>query len=170
LPDRENKITGTIELLRKLPSANYACLRSLLAHLLSVVKKSDINKMTVRNVSIVFSPTLGVPAGLFTLMLAEFSTIFRWGPMDPTRTDLTHDDPVSAASPALDSDHLKSGSPLNPKESPANGKWLGEVSQEASIDLKKMSHEGIEILDHYSIAESPARTTSQPAKSHQIVG
>ena len=85
MPDRDKKIAGTIELLRLLPSANYACLRSLLAHLLRVVQKSDINKMTVRNVSIVFSPTLGVPAGLFTLMLAEFSTIFCWGPMDTSR-------------------------------------------------------------------------------------
>jgi hypothetical protein len=41
--------------------------------------------MTVRNVSIVFSPTLGVPAGLFTLLLAEFSSIFLWKPMDPSR-------------------------------------------------------------------------------------
>lgn len=41
--------------------------------------------MTARNVSIVFSPTLGVPAGLFTLMLAEFSSIFIWSPKDYTR-------------------------------------------------------------------------------------
>ena len=32
--------------------------------------------MTVRNIAIVFSPTLGVPAGLFTLMMAEYPTIF----------------------------------------------------------------------------------------------
>lgn len=68
-----------------LPTPNYASLRSLLAHLLRIVQKSDLNKMTVRNISIVFSPTLGLPAGLFTLLLAEFSTIFVWKPMDPKR-------------------------------------------------------------------------------------
>jgi hypothetical protein len=64
---------------------NYACLRVLLGHLLSVVKHSDKNKMTVRNISIVFSPTLGIPAGLFTLMLAEFSIIFSWKCNDTSR-------------------------------------------------------------------------------------
>jgi hypothetical protein len=41
--------------------------------------------MTVRNISIVFSPTLGIPAGIFTLMLAEFSMIFVWGSHDVKR-------------------------------------------------------------------------------------
>ena len=32
--------------------------------------------MTVRNVGIVFSPTLGIPAGVFSLMLGEFNRVF----------------------------------------------------------------------------------------------
>ena len=32
--------------------------------------------MTVRNVGIVFSPTLGIPAGVFSLMLGEFNKVF----------------------------------------------------------------------------------------------
>ena len=32
--------------------------------------------MTVRNVGIVFSPTLGIPAGVFSLMLSEFPRVF----------------------------------------------------------------------------------------------
>ena len=32
--------------------------------------------MTMRNVGIVFSPTLGIPAGVFSLMLAEFNRVF----------------------------------------------------------------------------------------------
>jgi hypothetical protein len=70
----------------------------LLGHLLRVVQKSDKNKMTVRNVSIVFSPTLGVPAGLFTLLLAEYSTIFSWAHNDKARgTEAESTAPVVAA-------------------------------------------------------------------------
>lgn len=32
--------------------------------------------MNMRNVGIVFSPTLGIPAGVFSLMLGEFNTVF----------------------------------------------------------------------------------------------
>ena len=35
-----------------------------------------MNKMTVQNVGIVFSPTLGIPAGVFSLMLGEFNKVF----------------------------------------------------------------------------------------------
>jgi len=35
-----------------------------------------VNKMTMRNVGIVFSPTLGIPAGVFSLMLGEFNRVF----------------------------------------------------------------------------------------------
>jgi len=48
----------------------------LTAHLISVVQNANVNKMTMRNVGIVFSPTLGIPAGVFSLMLAEFNRVF----------------------------------------------------------------------------------------------
>ncbi len=35
-----------------------------------------MNKMSVRNLSIVFSPTLGIPAAIFALMISEFDTVF----------------------------------------------------------------------------------------------
>ncbi|KAJ3321306.1 hypothetical protein HDV06_004410 [Boothiomyces sp. JEL0866] len=85
IPDRNSKIKHVKNLVAKLPACNYTCIKSLLGHLLRVVQKSDKNKMTVRNVSIVFSPTLGVPAGLFTLLLAEYSTIFSWAHNDKAR-------------------------------------------------------------------------------------
>jgi RalA-binding protein 1 len=40
------------------------------------VQNAAVNKMTVRNVGIVFSPTLGIPAGVFSLMLGEFTRVF----------------------------------------------------------------------------------------------
>jgi len=35
-----------------------------------------INKMTVRNLGIVFSPTLQIPAFVFTLFMQEYDRIF----------------------------------------------------------------------------------------------
>ena len=56
--------------------ANYCLLRALTAHLILVVQNAHVNKMTMRNVGIVFSPTLGIPAGVFSLMLGEFKRVF----------------------------------------------------------------------------------------------
>ncbi len=38
--------------------------------------------MTMRNVGIVFSPTLGIPAGVFSLMLGEFNRVFNVDAID----------------------------------------------------------------------------------------
>lgn len=37
-----------------------------------IAQNADVSKMNVRNLGIVFSPTLAIPAPLFTLLLAEF--------------------------------------------------------------------------------------------------
>jgi RalA-binding protein 1 len=55
---------------------NYSLLRALSAHLIKIVQNAQINKMTMRNVGIVFSPTLGIPAGIFSIMLGEFTRVF----------------------------------------------------------------------------------------------
>lgn len=59
-----------------LPLANYTLLRTLIAHLIHIVHNADINKMTLRNVGIVFAPTLSIPSGIFTLFMSEFEYIF----------------------------------------------------------------------------------------------
>jgi RalA-binding protein 1 len=63
-------------LVSDLPPPNYALLRSLTAHLILIVKHSHINKMTLRNIGIVFSPTLGIPAGIFSELVSHFGAIF----------------------------------------------------------------------------------------------
>lgn len=63
-------------LISALPLANYCLLRALTAHLILIVQNSHVNRMTIRNVGIVFSPTLGIPAGVFSLMLEEFNRVF----------------------------------------------------------------------------------------------
>ena len=69
-------------LVSELPPPNYALLRALTAHLILIVKNSSINKMTLRNIGIVFSPTLGIPAGIFSELVSHFGAIFDDEPMD----------------------------------------------------------------------------------------
>jgi len=76
LVDPQERITELSYLIGILPVANYSLLRALTAHLISIVQNANVNKMTMRNVGIVFSPTLGIPAGVFSLMLAEFNRVF----------------------------------------------------------------------------------------------
>ncbi|KAI0255798.1 hypothetical protein BJV78DRAFT_1273337 [Lactifluus subvellereus] len=76
LVNPQERITELSHLIAILPVANYSLLRALTAHLISIVQNANVNKMTMRNVGIVFSPTLGIPAGVFSLMLAEFNRVF----------------------------------------------------------------------------------------------
>lgn len=74
--DSQERINELSHLIASLPVANYSILRALTAHLILIVQNANINKMTMRNVGIVFSPTLGIPAGVFSLMLGEFKRVF----------------------------------------------------------------------------------------------
>lgn len=76
LLDRKDRVNELGRLVSVLPLSNYTLLRALTAHLIRVVQHADINKMTMRNVSIVFSPTLGIPATIFNLFMSEFEYIF----------------------------------------------------------------------------------------------
>jgi RalA-binding protein 1 len=75
--DPDERINELSRLIAALPFANYSLLRALTAHLILIVQNANVNKMTMRNVGIVFSPTLGIPAGVFSLMLAEFKKVFK---------------------------------------------------------------------------------------------
>ena len=76
IADAQERIKELSSLISQLPLANYSLLRALTAHLILIVQNSNVNKMTMRNVGIVFSPTLGIPAGVFSLMLGEFNRVF----------------------------------------------------------------------------------------------
>jgi RalA-binding protein 1 len=76
LTDPQERVRELSRLVAALPIANYSLLRALTAHLILIVQNAAVNKMTMRNVGIVFSPTLGIPAGVFSLMLGEFARVF----------------------------------------------------------------------------------------------
>ncbi|KAG0140108.1 hypothetical protein CROQUDRAFT_53764 [Cronartium quercuum f. sp. fusiforme G11] len=76
LSQRSDKVNELGRLCAELPLPNYTLLRFLSAHLIHIVQNEKVNKMSMRNVGIVFSPTLGMPAPLFALLLKEFDLVF----------------------------------------------------------------------------------------------
>ena len=76
LIDSSARVVELSRLVSELPPPNYALLRALTAHLILIVRNSAVNKMTLRNIGIVFSPTLGIPAGIFSELVSHFGAIF----------------------------------------------------------------------------------------------
>lgn len=76
LNDMDEKVRALNGLVHRLPRANNALLRYLSGFLINIVNNSDRNKMTVRNVGIVFSPTLNIPQPVFALFLQQYDDIF----------------------------------------------------------------------------------------------
>ena len=71
-----DKIAALSELVQRLPQANATLLKYLIAFLIKIISHADSNKMTVRNVGIVFSPTLNIPAPVFAMFLQQYEPIF----------------------------------------------------------------------------------------------
>ncbi|KAL2072827.1 hypothetical protein VTL71DRAFT_12170 [Oculimacula yallundae] len=99
----KEKISALNGLVHRLPRANNALLRYLSGFLINIINHADTNKMTVRNVGIVFSPTLNIPAPVFALFLQQYDGIFGEEPDD-------HNDSVEIAvsAPALTSEDIRS--------------------------------------------------------------
>ncbi|KAL5114762.1 Rho GTPase activating protein [Pleosporales sp. CAS-2024a] len=76
MDERSKKIQNFNVLVHKLPQANFQLLRHMSSFLIEIVDNAGINKMTVRNVGIVFAPTLNIPAPLISFFLTDFADIF----------------------------------------------------------------------------------------------
>jgi RalA-binding protein 1 len=87
LIDSAARVSELSRLVSELPPPNYALLRALTAHLILIVRNSATNKMTLRNIGIVFSPTLGIPAGIFSELVSSFGPIFDDDPVDAVVAD-----------------------------------------------------------------------------------
>ncbi|CCU76303.1 RhoGAP domain protein [Blumeria hordei DH14] len=74
--DINDRISIVNQLVHQLPQENYILLRYMLSFLNKIISHANVNKMTVRNVGIVFSPTLNIPASLFSLFLQQYAKIF----------------------------------------------------------------------------------------------
>ena len=80
IQDRGQKLASLAELASRLPLPNATLLKYLIAFLIKIINNSDMNKMTVRNVGIVFSPTLNIPAPVFAMFLQNYEPIFGIAP------------------------------------------------------------------------------------------
>ena len=76
LEDHAEKVATYNSLVHRLPQVNFNLLKTLADYLLHVVNNADKNKMSIRNVGIVFSPTLNIPAPVFAIFLTDFAAVF----------------------------------------------------------------------------------------------
>ncbi|KAK7180622.1 RhoGAP domain-containing protein [Paraphaeosphaeria sporulosa] len=76
LDERSKKIQAFNVLVHKLPRVNFELLRHMSSFLIEIVDNAGVNKMTVRNVGIVFAPTLNIPAPLISFFLTDYQDIF----------------------------------------------------------------------------------------------
>jgi RalA-binding protein 1 len=90
MTNQKEKMAALAELVERLPQANAALLKYLISFLIKIIDHSDVNKMTVRNVGIVFSPTLNIPAPVFAMFLQNYETIFG---IDPSEYELPPTEP-----------------------------------------------------------------------------
>lgn len=92
MQDRKEKVAALSELAQRLPQANATLLKYLISFLIKIINNADINKMNVRNVGIVFSPTLNIPAPVFAMFLQNYEGIFG---IDPEQYELPSPSPES---------------------------------------------------------------------------
>ncbi|KAL4940796.1 hypothetical protein BDV06DRAFT_14017 [Aspergillus oleicola] len=94
--EKQKRILAFNSLVHRLPRPNIALLRALVQFLIVIVNNSDVNKMTVRNVGIVFAPTLNIPAPVFSMFLTDFEEIFDDVPEHGANTtELSGDHPLT---------------------------------------------------------------------------
>jgi len=105
IPNQREKLAALNELAQRLPQANATLLKYLIAFLIKIINHSAVNKMTVRNVGIVFSPTLNIPAPVFALLLQNYEAIFGIEPEEYELPSPVMERPQSSRSrrPSVDS-------------------------------------------------------------------
>ncbi|CAN6596168.1 hypothetical protein TRVA0_001S02344 [Trichomonascus vanleenenianus] len=73
----EERIECIKRLMVQLPKENYDLLYVLCGLLTKIIAHQELNKMTLRNVAIVFSPTLNIPANILVCLLTDYDCIFK---------------------------------------------------------------------------------------------
>ncbi|GAA6056564.1 hypothetical protein JCM3770_004364 [Rhodotorula araucariae] len=124
LRDRRDRVNALGKLVARLPIEEYTLFRFFFAHLCLIAQNADTSKMNLRNLGIVFAPTLAIPQPLFSLFLVEFDLIFavetETGTARPVMVG--GDEPAAAADAAAPSD-------AGADEGEANGRPANRNSQ-----------------------------------------
>ncbi|KAF2474714.1 uncharacterized protein BDR25DRAFT_111401 [Lindgomyces ingoldianus] len=104
MDEREKKIQTFNVLVHRLPRVNFELLQAVSGFLIDIIDNADVNKMTVRNVGIVFAPTLNIPAPLISMFLTDFTDIFGT-PLDEANSPI-HE--IHVSTPPLGSEAIRS--------------------------------------------------------------
>ncbi|KAK9374482.1 uncharacterized protein V1513DRAFT_400641 [Lipomyces chichibuensis] len=76
IQNRQSRLDMLYILLRQLPPENFSLLKALSRFLIKIVENSDQNKMNIRNVGIVFAPTLNISNALVQIFIADYALLF----------------------------------------------------------------------------------------------
>ncbi|PKY42987.1 hypothetical protein RhiirA4_304322, partial [Rhizophagus irregularis] len=74
VPEKLPKALSSI--VSRLPPQNFYLLRALCSHLSLVNRKSEINKMNISNLGVVFCPSLGIGSILFKTLVEHIDVVF----------------------------------------------------------------------------------------------
>ncbi|KAG9312952.1 hypothetical protein JVU11DRAFT_6387 [Chiua virens] len=163
----QERIRELSQLIATLPIANYSLLRALTAHLILIVQNSTINKMTMRNVGIVFSPTLGIPAGVFSLMLGEFNRVFNVDAASDVMEDADQDGELSRRNSQQYSD--AAADKLLGLEGRTLHAATEETPSEESDGLSIQYESGNETTEIDATAESSQTHSSNPSHYSELL-
>lgn len=88
ITDPKTRAQALQTLVKNLPRENRDLLCVLCSLLTETISHSDVNKMNLRNVGIVFAPTLNIPASVLIYFLTDFDDIFGEPPASSSSENL----------------------------------------------------------------------------------
>lgn len=159
IPDHTKKIAAMNELVQRLPQANATLLKYLIGFLIKIINNADMNKMTVRNVGIVFSPTLNIPAPVFAMFLQNYEGIFG---IDPEVYEL----PSPISEPDLHAGGFPDAPPrfeLPTRPSTSGGASPhGQMRKDSIQNLKRSTPTPPLLMNNPAVRASPPSSASRP--------
>ncbi|ORZ13471.1 hypothetical protein BCR42DRAFT_418379 [Absidia repens] len=172
LLERKDRVNELGRLVSELPLANYTLLRILTSHLIRVVKHCDTNLMTVRNIGIVFSPTLGIPGSIFNLFLSEFDYIF-WTTKDgdaaPRRLeDEEEDDNDGGDSNDDDDDDDDDDGSMNDGKAVDDNDGSKDENEHAAKEMPLTTENQDDSLQHHQPSSSTTTTDPQSCNTELL--
>ncbi|KIW03338.1 uncharacterized protein PV09_05548 [Verruconis gallopava] len=154
IEDREQKVAAINVLVHMLPRPNMELLSNLCSYLADIANASDVNKMNVRNVAIVFAPTLNIPAPLIQLFLTDYPNIFG--------------DEVGEKSPIKEMHATASAAPQESIRSPRH-QMFSDLPTPA-YNQNTFSQQGLPGFQPLAASTNPNRNTYAPRQTQQFDG
>ncbi|KAI5288540.1 hypothetical protein KEM54_005135 [Ascosphaera aggregata] len=157
LPDHRKKLSAFTTLLGLLPPPNKTLLSTLMELLHDIVNNCEVSRMTVRNVGIVFAPTLNIPAPVISMFLNDYDMIFGSVPLD---------DESAAGDGAEDLQPLELTSPELQNEIPDSDEQ--NQQDKDKVDSKRPVTQDLTTPASTSLADSSV--TALPSSPSPVVG